>query len=147
MEKHLYGRQEGFGMEYEELLKRAMERMPKPSGTGERFEMPNIDAVVQGAHVVIRNFGEICSKLRRDPKHVMKYLTRELAVPGTTDGTRAIFTGRLTNRMLQGKLEAYVKEYVTCKVCGRPDTKLIKEGRIDQMKCEACGARSAVKQQ
>lgn len=131
---------------YEELLKRAMDKVPKKTGTGERFEMPRMDAVAQGSQTIIKNFGDICSKLRRDPKHLMKFLTKELAVPGSTDGTRASFQGRLSYRMLQAKMELYVKEYVICKVCGRPDTKLIKEGRIDQMKCEACGARSPVRE-
>jgi len=131
---------------YEELLKRAMAKVPKKTGTGERFEMPKIDAVAQGSQTVIKNFGDICAKLRRDPKHLMKFLTKELAAPGSTDGVRASFQGRLSYRMLVGKMELYVKEYVICKVCGRPDTKLIKEGRIDQMKCEACGAKSPVRE-
>lgn len=131
---------------YEEMLRRAMAKIPRKTGTGERFEMPKIDAVAQGNQTIIKNFGEITAKLRRDPKHVMKFLTKELAAPGSTDGTRARFQGKLSYRMLVGKLELYVKEYVMCKVCGRPDTKLVKEGRIELMKCEACGARSAVRQ-
>ena len=131
---------------YEELLKRAMSKVPKSTGTGERFEMPKIDAVAQGSQTIIKNFGEICAKFRRDPKHLMKFLTKELAAPGSTDGTRASFQGKLSYRMLVSKLELYAKEYVICKICGRPDTRLIKEGRIDQMKCEACGARSAIRQ-
>jgi translation initiation factor 2 subunit 2 len=131
---------------YEELLQRAMDKVPRKTGTGERFEMPKIDAVAQGSQTIIKNFGDIASKLRRDPKHIMKFLTKELASPGSTDGTRASFQGKLSYRMLVGKLELYVKEYVICKVCGRPDTKLIKEGRIDQMKCEACGAKSPVRE-
>jgi len=131
---------------YEELLKRAMEKVPKQKGTGERFEMPRIDAVIQGSHTIIKNFGDICAKLRREPKHLMKFLTKELAVPGSTDGTRANFQGRLSYRMLEGKLELYVKEYILCKVCGRPDTRIMKEGRIEQMRCDACGARSPMRE-
>jgi translation initiation factor 2 subunit 2 len=131
---------------YEELLRRALDKVPRKTGTGERFEMPKIDAVAQGSQTIIKNFGDICAKLRRDPKHVMKFLTKELASPGSTDGTRASFQGKLSYRMLIGKLELYVKEYVICKICGRPDTKIIKEGRIDQMKCEACGAKSPVRE-
>jgi len=131
---------------YEEMLRRAMSKVPKGTGTGERFELPKIDAVAQGSQTIIKNFGDICAKLRRDPKHLMKFLTKELAAPGSTDGIRASFQGKLSYRMLISKLELYAKEYVICKICGRPDTRLIKEGRIDQMKCEACGARSAIRQ-
>ena len=53
---------------------------------------------------------------------------------------------KLTQSLIQRKLESYVKEYVTCKVCGRPDTKLLKDDRITFSKCEACGAKTSVKQ-
>ena len=132
-------------MDYEELLKKAMEKIPKRVEAEERFEVPKVESMIQGNQTIIKNFGEILEKLRREPKHLMKFLTKELAAPGSTDGTRAIFQGKFSQRIIQGKLENYVKEYVLCKVCGKPDTKLIKEDRIEMMKCEACGARSAVR--
>ena len=132
-------------MQYEELLKRAMEKLPKEKGTGERFEIPKVEGNTQGNSTIIKNFGEIAAKLRRDPKHILKFLSKELAAPASFDGTRAIFQTKLSGKAIQTKLEVYVREFVICKVCGRPDTKIITENRIDQMKCEACGAKSPVK--
>ncbi len=130
---------------YEELLRAAMEKLPKEKGTGERFEMPLVNSEVEGSHTIVRNFSDMAAKLRREPKHLLKYLSKELATPAVGDGERAIFKGRLLQKQIQAKLESYVKEFVFCKVCGRPDTKIVKENRIDQMRCEACGGRSAVK--
>jgi translation initiation factor 2 subunit 2 len=132
-------------MDYEELLKKAMENMPKKEGTGERFEMPRVDSIVQGTQTIIKNFSAIAGALRREPKHVLKFLTKELAAPGSVDGQRAMLQSKLPQRIIQAKLELYVKEYVICKECTRPDTKLVKDGRISLIKCEACGAKSPVK--
>ena len=131
---------------YEELLSRAMEKVPKTSGTGERFEMPLADTVQQGNQTIFKNFSDIAQKLRREPKHFLKFLSKELASPGSLDGARAIFDSKLQQRAVQVKLEAYVKEFVICKSCGRPDTKLITESRVVMAKCEACGARNSVRE-
>lgn len=130
---------------YEELLKKALEKA-KAKTSGERFEMPQAEVSMQGSQTVFRNFSQIASALRRDEKHLMKYLAKELASPAHLDGGRAIFQGSFQQRILQQKLESYVKEYVLCKECGKPDTKFAKEGNVTILKCEACGARSPVKQ-
>jgi len=131
---------------YEELLKSAMEKLPKERGTGERFEMPVVQVETSGTQTIVKNYSEITQKLRRDGKHMLKFLSKELASQATTDGTRATFNAKLGQKQIQTKLESYVKEFVICKICGRPDTRITKENRIDQMRCDACGARSAVKE-
>jgi len=133
-------------MDYEEMLQRAVEKIPKQVGTGERFEMPVLETLVQGNQTIIKNFSDACGKIRREPRHVLKYLTKELAVPGSSDGVRATLNGRPPSRVIQSKFENYVREFVLCKECSRPDTKLLKEKRITIMRCEACGARGAVKE-
>ncbi len=130
---------------YEQLLKKALEKA-KAKISGERFEMPAAEITVQGAQTILRNFSQLATALRRDEKHLMKYLAKELAAPAHLDGGRAVFQGSIQQRIVQQKLESYVKEYVLCKECGKPDTKIMKEGNITILKCEACGARAPVKQ-
>ena len=48
-------------------------------------------------------------------------------------------------KKIQDKLETYIREYVVCKECKRPDTKLTKENRITVLVCEACGAKYGVR--
>jgi translation initiation factor 2 subunit 2 len=127
---------------YTELLKRAMERVSKKVSTRERFQIPNVVIEIQGPKTLVRNFNEIAQKLRRDKKHIAKYLAREIGVPGNVQGNMLVLQGRISREILQKKIESYVKEFVYCKVCGEPDTKLVKEGRLSFLKCEACGARS-----
>ena len=133
-------------MQYEELLKRAYEKLPKTKEASERFEIPIVETLIQGNQTIIKNFGQICQTLRREPRHLFKYLTKELASPGIFDQQRATFQTKISQRVIQSKLESYVKEFIICRECKRPDTKLIKEDRIVIMKCEACGAKSAVRE-
>lgn len=130
--------------EYEKLLKKAVEKVKK-SETDKRFEIPKVEVIIQGNQTIVKNFSNICSLIRRDPKHLLKYLTKELASPGSIDGQRATFQRNVPQRIMQEKLNSYIKDFVICKECGKPDTKLVKEDRILLMKCEACGARASVK--
>lgn len=127
------------------MLKKAYEKLPKIKVESERFEVPLIEITIEGNQTIFKNFIQICEKLRREPKHLLKFFTKELATPATFDQQRVIFQSRLSQKIIQQKLESYVKEFVFCKECKRPDTKLIKEDRITLMKCEACGATGAVK--
>lgn len=131
--------------DYDSLLEGAIEKLPKKSDEKKRFEIPQIASMQQGNKTIVRNFGEILSALRRDEKHLAKYLFKQLATPGNVEGKTLILQRKVPRALLQKKLEDYIKEYVYCKVCGEPDTLLKKEDRITFMNCEACGARSSVR--
>ncbi len=131
---------------YEELLKGAMENLPKAAAGTERLEVPEPDILFQGTQTIIKNFSLIAKALRREPKHLLKFLSKELASPGSLDGDRAVFQTKLSLRVLQQKIESYKTEFVICKECKRPDTDLVVQNRILQLKCQACGARSAVRE-
>jgi len=132
-------------MDYESLLNKAYEKLPKIEEHIDRFKIPFVETMIQGNQTIIKNFSQITETLRRDPSHLLKYLAKELATPASSDGTRAIFQSKVPQRIIQQKLENYVVDYVLCKECKRPDTKLVKQDRIIFIKCEACGAKSSVK--
>ncbi len=130
---------------YEEMLKEAREKLPKGITKKERLEIPRPRVNIQGNQTFITNFEEIANVIRRDPKHLSKYLFRELAKPGHISGGRLILQGKVYSNLIEKKIEAYVKEFVYCKECNRPDTHLKKEGRNVFMICEACGAKQIVR--
>jgi len=132
-------------MNYEELLEKAYQKLPKVEKGSERLKVPDVEIMVQGNQTIVKNFSQICEVLRRKPKHLLKFLTRELATPGGFDGVRASFQSKIPQNLIQRKLDSYVKEYVMCKECNRPDTRLIREDRLTFLKCDACGAKSSVK--
>ncbi|KYK35686.1 MAG: translation initiation factor IF-2 subunit beta [Theionarchaea archaeon DG-70] len=130
---------------YENMLKEAAEKTSKDTTKTLRLEIPPPQVIIQGNRTFITNFTEITDSIRRNPKHLAKFLFRELAKPGDIDGTRLILQGKVIRSLVEKKIEDYVKEFVYCKECNRPDTRLEKEDRIIFMKCEACGAKHALR--
>lgn len=130
--------------DYDSLLNSAYEAVPDTIKSGERFEIPKIDAIYEGRMTIIKNFSDICEKIRREPKDVLKYLLKELGSAGELDGRRAVLKSRIPKASLQNRFNSYVETYVICSECGRPDTELIREGRVLMLKCDACGAKRPI---
>ena len=131
--------------EYEELLQRAMEKMPKKGDSKKRFQIPQAIVEISGSKTTIKNFSEILQTLRRDSGHLAKYLSREVATGGSVQENVLIFQGKVFREIIEKKLQDYVKEFIYCKQCGEPDTKLVKDAKIVLMVCEACGAKHPVR--
>jgi len=132
--------------EYEALLERAKKKLPHTLESHDRFQVPEPDVMIEGKTTVIRNFGDIVDTLRREPEHVLGYLLRELGTAGTLegDGRRVVFKGKVAANQIADRLKNYVDEYVLCSECSRPDTKIVKEGRVLILVCETCGAHRPV---
>jgi translation initiation factor 2 subunit 2 len=131
---------------YDDLLKRAREQMPDVQIKKERLEIPRIQIQTVGMRTTIANFKEIADALDRDPQHLLKFLTREMATAATFHDSRAIFQGKFRSDSFERLIQRYLDGYVVCPVCKRPDTKLVKEKRLAFLVCNACGAKSAIKQ-
>ena len=110
---------------YEDLLERAIDQLPPEVFEHKRFKIPKAYSDIQGNRTFIKNFKDVAEGLNRDPQHLLKFLMREL---GTA-----------------GNIEDYVDKYVICHECNRPDTRIIREGRIFLLKCAACGATAPLK--
>jgi len=130
--------------DYAKLLEKAYSNLPKTVGTGERFEIPKVVGIRMGRRTIVQNFGDISSVMNREPHHLLKFLSRELATAASLDGTRAIFQGKFDVGTVTRLLNIYAQRFVICPICNRPDTKMEKEGRYLFLRCEACGARSSV---
>ena len=133
-------------MDYEKLLVRARAGIPKEVFEKKRFDPAKIkaDSFIQGNRTIVNNLNHVSDYLNRDIGHIMKFLLRELATSGIIEGNRAVFTGSFPARAIDDKISLYVKEFVLCRACGSPDTKLVKEDGKDDMKCMACQAKRPV---
>jgi translation initiation factor 2 subunit 2 len=130
--------------DYAKLLDKAYSNLPKTVGTGERFEIPKVVGIRMGRRTIVQNFGDISGVLNRDPHHLLKFLSREMATAASLDVSRAIFQGKFDVGTVTRLLTIYAQRFVICPICNRPDTKMEKEGRYLFLRCEACGARSSV---
>jgi len=132
--------------DYEELLKRARSQIPEIASKHERLELPRLHYKVIGMRTIIYNFKEIADALNRDPQHLLKFLTREMATAATMQESRVIFQGKFSQETLGRLIQRYMESFVRCPVCKLPDTKIVKEKRLSFLICEACGAKSSVQQ-
>ncbi len=128
-------------------LKRARDNLPAHVFEKSRFKIPHADVFKEGNKTWITDWARILKTLNRENEadHLAKHLAREFATSSTEERGRLCLQGKFSSGMINRELEAYVKEFVLCEECGKPDTRLIKEGRILIKVCEACGARVAVK--
>jgi translation initiation factor 2 subunit 2 len=131
---------------YEEMLDIAYKNVPASLSSGERFEIPKLEAFSEGNKTIVRNFGSCVDILRRKREEVMKYLSKELAVPVSMDGDRMILQRKFFGDLINKKFEDYANSYVICKQCGKPDTHVEELGHgLKNIVCEACGATNPAK--
>ncbi len=133
--------------EYVSLLQRARSQLPQKILTRERFVMPTIESIIEGSKTYIVNWQDILKALNADEQrkdHLSKYLARENATSAVEEGNRLVLQGRFAEPQLNKVLSTYIKHYVLCPICEKPDTHLIKEERLTIKVCEACGARQSV---
>lgn len=131
--------------DYLTLLHRAREQIPPEVFEQPRFQIPKMDSFIQGTRTVVKNFKDITDILRRDTRHLLRFLSHELATAGELSGRQAIFNGRFTVRALNELVEKYTREYVLCPICNRPDTEMKREDRLLVLVCSACGGRTPLK--
>jgi len=132
--------------EYEKLLDEAYTKVKVVEGGGGRFEVPQIEGHIEGKKTILTNFLNIASHIRRDPEHLQKFILKELATSGQREGDRLILNNKIPSSKINAKIEQYIKEFVICKECGKPDTELKKENRLNFINCLACGAKHPVRE-
>jgi translation initiation factor 2 subunit 2 len=133
-------------MDYEAMLKRGKDKLPEVSASSERFEMPKVKGQLQGNATVISNFGQIAATLDRPKTHLLKYLSKELAVKGVIKKDQfAIFNSKLSASRVNEKVQQYAEQYVLCKDCKKPETQIQRIGQALFIKCNACGQKHPLK--
>ncbi|MBN4049125.1 translation initiation factor IF-2 subunit beta [archaeon AH-315-M20] len=131
---------------YKKLLEEARKELPEHIFQKERFEIPKVKGHIQGNRTVISNFLQIANVLGREPESMLKFVLRELAAPGEIKKSGSVIIGsKVPASRINEKIKQYAHSYVFCYECGKPDTKIEKEGNLSFIKCLACGARYSIK--
>ncbi len=130
---------------YEDMLKKAYKLLPEVKSSGSRFKIPQVHGRLQGNRTIITNFSQIANHLRRPETHFLKFMLRELATTCELSNGVATFTGKFAPTSLNNKIEKYVKEFILCAQCGKPDTELVNEKDITFKRCEACGSKESIR--
>ncbi|MBU0614691.1 MAG: translation initiation factor IF-2 subunit beta [Nanoarchaeota archaeon] len=133
-------------MDYQELLKKARKDLPDSVFEKERFEIPKVRGHVQGNRTILSNFVQIADTLRRPADHMLKFVLKELATPGEIKRNGSVIIGsKIQASRINERIKKYAEQFVLCSECGKPDTKIEREGGFAYVKCQACGAKYPVK--
>jgi putative translation initiation factor aIF-2 beta subunit len=128
---------------YEEMLNDAYKKVTRTE-IAERFEIPKVKGHHAGVRTIITNFNQIVAHIRRNADHFTKALAKSLASSFETKGERLILSRKLSSKEINQKIEDYVKEFVLCAKCKKPDTELIEEKGKTFIHCLACGNKREV---
>merc|ERR1712223_975400 len=136
---------------FDELLLRVFGIMKQKnpemvSGEKKKFVMRPPQVVRAGTKkTAFVNFTDMANNLRRQPKHLLSFISAELGTVGAVDGSnQLILKGRFQQKHMENVMRRYIKEYVTCHTCKSPTTILEKEERIIFLKCETCQSKYSV---
>jgi translation initiation factor 2 subunit 2 len=132
-----------FFMNYEDLLNEAYKNVKVVECNG-RFEILKVNGHHEGTRTVITNFAKITQCLRRNPEHILKFISKELATSADISGERLILSRKISSKDINEKIEKYVNRYVLCPKCKKPDTELAEETNKLYLKCLACGEKRQV---
>ncbi len=131
--------------DYESMLNDAYKKVISIQSSGNRFEIPKVEGRFEGKKTVLTNFFQIVSHLRREPEHLQKFLLKSLATQGQIEGDRLVLNNKIPSVKINPRIEDYVREFVLCKECNKPDTEIIKEGKVNLLHCLACGAKHPIR--
>ena len=132
--------------DYEKLLEEAYGKVKQVVGSStDRFEVPKLEGYFEGKKTILTNFFQIAAYIRRNPEQFQKFILKEIASSGQRDGDRLILNNKIPSEKINQKIQDYVKEFVVCRQCGKPDTELIREDRLTFIHCLACGAKHSVR--
>ena len=126
---------------YDYLLERLYSKLPARL-EAKAYDIPELEIEYIGDHTEIRNFAQVCDRLRRDPHIVMRYFLKNLGMPGalTERGTLVIYNKKVKKETLKEFYRRFLNTYVKCQTCGSIDTELHRKGKVWYIRCLACGA-------
>lgn len=133
--------------DYDKLLDRARSQVPEDAfkKSGERFQVPTVQLMVQGNRSIWQNFQEIINIINRPGREVLKFVSGQLGTAGNMEGSNALFNGKFNVEVIDEVLNRYIESYVICPVCTRPDTEINKDANAYYLVCSACGARTSIR--
>ncbi len=126
-------------LNYSELLKKVKSSVLKREEK-KRFQIPKPDTIMEGKLTIIKNFKDIVDVINRDESHIYKYLIKQFGLSGDIADGRLVLKGKPPEGGIEKAFQEYLRTYVQCYECGNYDTELVRENRMEVLRCKACGA-------
>jgi translation initiation factor 2 subunit 2 len=131
-------------LEYNKLLDRLYMSLPLKTLEESRFELPTAESIVQGKQTIWKNFSKCAKDLKREETQLYKFVMKEISTSSVLQQGTLVLNGIFNNHKINHILEKYIKFFVLCSECKKPDTEIITQNNVKVLKCSACGAISPV---
>ncbi len=130
------------GVSYDWMLKRAYSMVPDKMKTPtDRAILPELKILPERSRVIIMNWKEITERIPQiDEKLIARFIAKRLGTVATPTGGKLFIQGNFPRSRIRRVLELFMKTYVICDICGRPDCVIERQKGKWVKKCLACGA-------
>jgi translation initiation factor 2 subunit 2 len=129
-------------LDYKSLLDRLYMSLPPKTLESTRFELPTADSMIQGKQTIWKNFSKAAKDLKREESQMYKFVMKEISTSSTIVNGTLVLNGIFNNFKMNQILEKYIKFFVLCSACKKPDTEIVTQNNVKILKCTACGAVS-----
>jgi translation initiation factor 2 subunit 2 len=129
-------------LDYNTLLDRLYMSLPPRTLESTRFELPTADSIVQGKQTIWKNFSKNAKDLKREEVQMYKFVMKEISTASTILNGTLVLNGIFNNQKINQILEKYIRFFVLCSACKKPDTEIATQNNVKILKCTACGAIS-----
>lgn len=133
---------ENSDLDYKSLLDRIYMSLPDKTLDDSRFELPKVESIVQGKQTIWKNFSKAAKVIKRDEAQIYKFIMKEISTASAIQSGTLVLNGVFNNYKLNQIFEKYLKNFVVCSACKKPDTEIINQNGVKVLKCSACGAIS-----
>ncbi|MEM0476123.1 MAG: hypothetical protein QW367_00595 [Candidatus Aenigmatarchaeota archaeon] len=130
---------------YEEMLEEALKKLPDVFISSDRYAIPEIEVKYEKNKTYVLNIKEILFKIKRKEEDFKGDFSRIVGIPARFENDILVLNGLVNKEILRKKLEDYIKNFVICDVCNKPETIIIEENKIRYLKCEACGNKKILR--
>ncbi len=127
-------------LDYKSLLDRIYMSLPDRTLNDSRFELPKVESIIQGKQTIWRNFSKVAKDLKKDENQLYKFIMKEISTASAIQKGTLVLNGIFNNYKLNIILTKYIKNFVLCSACKKPDTEIINQEGVKVLKCAACGA-------
>lgn len=101
--------------------------------------------VVENKRTCILNYKKICVQLNRDNNHLKEYIENQFSVKSNINANGSlILIGVFKSNNVIAIIKKYISENIACKECKSCLTEIIKENRINYLKCNRCLSKKAI---
>ncbi|MDD3178215.1 MAG: translation initiation factor IF-2 subunit beta [Candidatus ainarchaeum sp.] len=127
-------------LNYKDLLDRIYMSLPNKALDDSRFILPTVESMVMGKQTIWKNFSKVAKTIKRDESQIYKFIMKEISTSSSIQNGTLILNGVFNNYKLNQIFEKYLKNFVICLACKKPDTDIVTQNGVKVLKCSVCGA-------